>query len=178
MWWVSAVMSSSSSSSRASWRLRAQNTRGVQSVCPVPADFVRQQIQVVMDDLGADVLKTGMLAIAEVVSCVAAEVRTRRAAAARVGKPPLLLQLYIVVVVDPVMVSTSGDTLLEPAAVSRMRDELIPLATLLTPNLPEARLLLGDEQGCEAAAAAEADDGLACDPGRRPKGARCEGCRA
>ena len=120
--------------------LTAQNTCGVLGVFPVPAGFVREQIRACIDDLGADVLKTGMLASADVVECIVAEVRRARM---RRAHPAL------VVVADPVMVSTSGHALLDPSAVACVRETLLPVATILTPNLHEARLLLGMDEDAE-----------------------------
>jgi hydroxymethylpyrimidine/phosphomethylpyrimidine kinase len=108
--------------------LTAQNTRGVHGIEAVSAPFVAAQLDAVLSDLDVGAIKTGMLADAEIVATVA---RTLRAA------PPRLL------IVDPVMVATSGDTLLEPEAVDALKLQLIPLATLITPNLPEAAILLG-----------------------------------
>jgi hydroxymethylpyrimidine/phosphomethylpyrimidine kinase len=108
--------------------LTAQNTRGVQGVEAVPAGFVAAQLDSVLSDLAVDAVKTGMLADAGIVETVA---RVLRAA------PPRPL------VADPVMVATSGDVLLQPDAVDAVRSALAPLATLITPNLAEAGVLLG-----------------------------------
>ncbi len=108
--------------------LTAQNTRGVQGVEPVRPQFVEAQIASVLDDLDVRAIKTGMLANSAIVSAVAA-------ALARVPDIP--------VVVDPVMVATSGDRLLTPDAIAAYKAELFPRATLVTPNLPEAAALLG-----------------------------------
>ncbi len=108
--------------------LTAQNTKGVRAVHTPPAAFVTAQIEAVFDDLTVRAVKTGMLANATIVTAVA------DALARRAG---------IAVVVDPVMVATSGDSLLEPDAVAAIKGRLIPLATLITPNLPEAAALLG-----------------------------------
>jgi hydroxymethylpyrimidine/phosphomethylpyrimidine kinase len=110
--------------------LTAQNTHGVQGVHPVPPDFVIQQMTSVLSDLDVGAIKTGMLATAEIVETVVAGLKE---AAAR----PL--------VVDPVMVATSGDVLLDPGAVEAVRRRLIPIATVITPNIPEAAVLLGRE---------------------------------
>jgi len=118
--------------------LTAQNTVGVQGVLPVEADFVRAQIRSVLGDIGVDAVKIGMLHNAAVIEVVAAE----------------LDGLEVPVVLDPVMVATSGDLLLEDAAVDALRRLLVPRATLITPNLPEAEVLLG--RSLDAAAAAEA----------------------
>lgn len=108
--------------------LTAQNTQRVAAVLPVEAEFVRTQIRAVTDDVRVDAVKTGMLANAEIIAAVADELRASRIA-------PL--------VVDPVMVAESGASLLEPAACAALRDELFPLAHLVTPNVPEASTLLG-----------------------------------
>jgi hydroxymethylpyrimidine/phosphomethylpyrimidine kinase len=120
--------------------LTAQNTRAVTGIFPVPAEFVKAQIDAVMGDIGADAVKIGMLHSAELIAVVA-EALKRHA----VQK----------IVVDPVMVSKSGDHLLQTEAVDALRTVLLPLATVLTPNLPEASVLLGRKvetaSGMEAA---------------------------
>jgi hydroxymethylpyrimidine/phosphomethylpyrimidine kinase len=118
--------------------LTAQNTLGVQGIHAVPAAFVAAQIESVLSDLAVDAVKTGMLADAAIVETVAC------ALAAAAPRPPLI--------VDPVMVATSGDRLLAPEAVAALKRDLVPLASLLTPNLPEAAILLGT---AEAASEAE-----------------------
>lgn len=117
--------------------LTAQNTRGVHGVHPVPPEFLRQQIRAVMDDLGADALKTGMLHDVPTIECV-----VELADGAGRGLP---------LVVDPVMVAQSGDRLLDEGAVASMIDELLPRAALITPNIPEAEVLLGRSIPDEAA---------------------------
>jgi hydroxymethylpyrimidine/phosphomethylpyrimidine kinase len=106
----------------------AQNTLGVQAFATLPDALVRQQIASVVTDLGADAAKTGMLATARLVATVAD-------ALDEVGRPPL--------VVDPVFVSKHGDTLLADDAVDAIRHRLLPLASVVTPNLPEAARLTG-----------------------------------
>ena len=106
----------------------AQNTEGVRAVAALAPELVVAQIEAVRDDIGVDAVKTGMLADAGIVRAVAACVRR-----GRLG--PLVL--------DPVMRSKSGDPLLQPDATAALRQELVPLATVLTPNLPEAAALLG-----------------------------------
>jgi hydroxymethylpyrimidine/phosphomethylpyrimidine kinase len=108
--------------------LTAQNTRGVSAVHPVPPDFVRAQLDDVFDDVDVDAVKIGMLQSAEIVRVVADVLRARR--------PEF-------VVLDPVMVATSGDRLLDEAAVDALRNELIPLADLITPNVRESAVLVG-----------------------------------
>ena len=108
----------------------AQNTLGVQAFETLPAALVRRQIESVVTDIGVDAAKTGMLATAELATAVAAAVRD-------LGVPNL--------VVDPVFVSKHGDTLLADDAVGALAKELLPLATVVTPNLPEAGRLVGFE---------------------------------
>jgi hydroxymethylpyrimidine/phosphomethylpyrimidine kinase len=109
--------------------LTAQNTLGVHGVLPVPLEFLRQQIAVVLDDLGADALKTGMLADSATIEAVCDEIT------ARVPGLPL--------VADPVMVAKGGHALLVPEAAETLKRRLLPIATVLTPNLPEAEALCG-----------------------------------
>jgi hydroxymethylpyrimidine/phosphomethylpyrimidine kinase len=126
--------------------LTAQNTRGVQGVEAIRPEFVLAQLDSVLCDLEVGAVKTGMLANRAIVSAVAGRLR---AAAAGDARPPLI--------VDPVMVATSGDALLADDAVSALRQELAPLAALLTPNLAEAaRLLEADMASNEAQAAVQA----------------------
>lgn len=108
--------------------LTAQSTLGVFGVHPVPPAFVAQQMEVVLSDLGADALKTGMLHDAEVIEVVARTIEERAP-----GVP---------VVVDPVMVAKGGASLLQEQAKQALVQRLLPLAALLTPNLPEAESLL------------------------------------
>jgi hydroxymethylpyrimidine/phosphomethylpyrimidine kinase len=109
--------------------LTAQNTLGVHGVLPVPLDFLRQQIAVVLDDLGADALKTGMLADSATIDAVCDEITARA--------PGLPL------VADPVMVAKGGHPLLVPEAAETLKRRLLPIAAVLTPNLPEAEALCG-----------------------------------
>ncbi len=108
--------------------LTAQNTVGVSGVFPVTPDFVAEQIDAVAEDIGVDAAKTGMLAEAAIVETVADRVR-------RHDIRPL--------VIDPVMVAKSGDSLLAASARAVLRDDLLPLAIVVTPNLPEAAELAG-----------------------------------
>lgn len=114
--------------------LTAQSTTGVTRVLPVPADMVTAQLETLFADVAVDAVKIGMTTDAAVARAVAAALRQLRAA----GRAPY-------VVLDPVMVSTSGHRLLAPDAEAVLRDELLPLADLVTPNLPEAAVLLGVE---------------------------------
>jgi len=108
--------------------LTAQNSLGVDGVHEVPAEFVRLQIASVANDIGVDAAKTGMLAGVEIVKAVAAAVSEH-------AIPNL--------VCDPVFVSKHGDPLLAESAVEALRNQLLPLATVITPNVPEAEGLLG-----------------------------------
>ena len=108
--------------------LTAQNSCGVTGIQAVPAAFVRAQIDAVVTDIGVDATKTGMLVSAEIITAVAQAVRDHAIA-------PL--------VVDPVMIAQSGAALLEPTARAALLAELLPLATLVTPNVPEAEALTG-----------------------------------
>jgi hydroxymethylpyrimidine/phosphomethylpyrimidine kinase len=108
--------------------LTAQNTCGVVGIHPVPPSFVRAQIDAVLSDIGVDAVKTGMLATAELVRVVAASVRAW-------GIEPL--------VVDPVMIAESGAALADDDVGDAILRELLPLATLVTPNLHEAERLTG-----------------------------------
>ena len=108
--------------------ITAQNTRGVTAVQETPPGIVAAQIDSVVADIRPDAIKTGMLASAPIVEVVAAKMREH-------GLPNL--------VVDPVMVAKSGDRLLRDDAVTVLRDLLLPLAAVVTPNLPEAEVLAG-----------------------------------
>jgi hydroxymethylpyrimidine/phosphomethylpyrimidine kinase len=107
--------------------LTAQNTRGVTSIAEQSPAFVREQISTVLDDIGAQAAKTGMLFSSAIIEAVADELAGR-------GLP---------LVVDPVMVASSGSRLLLPDAVATLIARLFPLATVVTPNLPEAQALTG-----------------------------------
>jgi hydroxymethylpyrimidine/phosphomethylpyrimidine kinase len=123
--------------------LTAQNTLGVSGIMPVAPAFVRQQMEAVLGDIGADCIKTGMLHDAGVIASVADCL-----AAAAPGVP---------LVVDPVMLATSGARLLDAAAVETLKGRLIAGARVITPNIPEAEALLGWRiAGAEAMAAAAA----------------------
>jgi hydroxymethylpyrimidine/phosphomethylpyrimidine kinase len=108
--------------------LTAQNTRTVDGVLDIPAQFVAAQIDAVFDDIAVDAVKIGMLSQVDIIEAVAEGLRRHRPRH---------------VVLDPVMVAKSGDALLQPNAVATLRAELMPLATVITPNLPEAAALLG-----------------------------------
>jgi hydroxymethylpyrimidine/phosphomethylpyrimidine kinase len=107
--------------------LTAQNTRGVTGVEPVSPAFVRAQLDTLLDDVRIDAIKVGMLANAEVARVVADRLERSK----------------VPVVVDPVMVAKSGDRLLDESAIETLRRRVLPLALLVTPNLPEVGVLLG-----------------------------------
>ncbi|MFO7953005.1 MAG: bifunctional hydroxymethylpyrimidine kinase/phosphomethylpyrimidine kinase [Bacillota bacterium] len=107
----------------------AQNTSRVKGVYSLPAEFVAEQMEAVIEDIGVDALKTGMLANAQIVKAVADAVRKHNLAS---------------LVVDPVMVAQSGDVLLEKEAIKALREELISLAAVVAPNLDEASILVGE----------------------------------
>jgi hydroxymethylpyrimidine/phosphomethylpyrimidine kinase len=108
--------------------LTAQNTTAVTAIHAVPPEFIAAQLDAVLSDLGVDAVKVGMLHSPEVIQVVAEKLREFS-----------VTQL----VVDPVMIAKSGDRLLQAEAVAALRSELLPLAQVVTPNLPEAAVLLG-----------------------------------
>lgn len=130
--------------------LTAQNTRGVTDIFEVSPAFVAAQLDAVLEDIGADAVKVGMLQSPAIVSVVAE--RLRRSGLRRI-------------VLDPVMVSKSGHLLLTDAAVEALRRDLLPLAAVVTPNLPEAERLTGlsvqDPDGMQAAGEALLEAGAA-----------------
>lgn len=110
--------------------LVAQNTHGVSRVYPIDTDFVAAQFDSVLGDMPVDATKSGMLASRELVELVIDQRRSHD---------------FGFYTVDPVMVATSGDRLLQKDAIASVRRDLLPVADLITPNLPEAALLLGDD---------------------------------
>jgi hydroxymethylpyrimidine/phosphomethylpyrimidine kinase len=122
--------------------LTAQDTRGVHGVVGVAPDFIRRQMEVVLDDIGADAIKLGMLHDGPVIEAVCGALEASAA-----GVP---------VVADPVMVAKGGARLLSEDAVDTLRDRLLPLARIVTPNIPEAEVITGmsirDESARRAAA--------------------------
>ena len=119
--------------------LTAQNTQGVRGIHPVPSDFVTAQLEAVFDDLDVLAVKIGMVAQPATIEAIAAGLSR--------WKPKH-------VVLDPVMVATSGDRLLSEQAIERLRSDLFPLATLITPNLLEAAALLEENVAANEAAIA------------------------
>ncbi len=116
--------------------LTAQNTVGVSAIHAVPVDFVAAQMEAVLSDIGVDAVKIGMLFSPELIKTVAEN-----------------LQKFAIrtIVLDPVMVAQSGDKLLQDEAIEALKEYLIPLAELITPNLPEASVLLGRDIATTAA---------------------------
>ncbi|MBB3230502.1 bifunctional hydroxymethylpyrimidine kinase/phosphomethylpyrimidine kinase [Halomonas stenophila] len=108
----------------------AQNTRGVAAVHPVPAPVIAEQLDNLLEDVHIDAVKIGMVADREVAEAIAAALRRHR---------PRWI------VLDPVMVAKSGDILVDAAGIAAVRDVLVPLADVITPNLPEAAVLLDSE---------------------------------
>ena len=108
--------------------LTAQNTTGVRAIMEVAPEFLQQQIDAVFEDIRPDAVKIGMVSSGELIRVIAEQLRFYRA-----GN----------VVVDPVMVATSGSALMKTDAVQTLMDELLPLAELVTPNIPEAEILSG-----------------------------------
>ncbi|PIE68582.1 MAG: bifunctional hydroxymethylpyrimidine kinase/phosphomethylpyrimidine kinase [Deltaproteobacteria bacterium] len=108
--------------------LTAQNTIGVSAIHPVPVDIVRAQIEAVLGDIGADAIKIGMLFSCELIETVAATLRDHDVTN---------------IVLDPVMVAQSGDRLLTGEVEEALKEQLLPVVDLVTPNLPEASVLLG-----------------------------------
>jgi hydroxymethylpyrimidine/phosphomethylpyrimidine kinase len=115
--------------------ITAQNTVGVRAIHHVPPAVIVEQVRAIVDDIGVDAVKIGMLGTVETIEAVVEALA--------------LLGPEVPVVIDPVMVSESGSVLLEPAARTALIDRLLPEATVLTPNLPEARALV-DDAGEEA----------------------------
>lgn len=112
--------------------ITAQNSREVRAVHDVPADIIRKQIKAIMDDIPISAIKIGMLSKTGIINAVADEIAN--------SKVPIVL--------DPVMIAASGAKLLEDDAIWRLRERLIPLAGIITPNIPEAEVLCGFDIEC------------------------------
>jgi hydroxymethylpyrimidine/phosphomethylpyrimidine kinase len=127
---IKAVSATGSYAASAITAVTVQNTLGVEGVHPVPVDVISAQIRAVLSDIGADAIKIGMLHSAEVVRAV---------------REALLSSVPSVrnIVLDPVMVSTSGHRLIEETAIEVLKAELVPMARVITPNVPEAEILAG-----------------------------------
>jgi hydroxymethylpyrimidine/phosphomethylpyrimidine kinase len=159
---IKAVMAMDGYAATAITALTAQNTLGVFGVVPVQPAFIRQQMKLVLDDIGADALKTGMLHDVPTIEAVCAEIEQSAP-----GVP---------LVADPVMVAKGGHRLLQEDAVEALKRRLLPLATVITPNIPEAEVLSGrairDEADMRAAAEAMLELGV---PAVLLKGGHMEG---
>ena len=107
--------------------LTAQNTQSVRGIHLVPPAFVQSQIEAVFDDIRVDAVKIGMIANAEIAQAIATALKGRD----------------VPIILDPVMIAKGGASLLQPDAIAILRDQLLPMATVLTPNLPGAAHLLG-----------------------------------
>ncbi len=110
--------------------ITAQNTVGITGIHPIPVDIVKKQIIAVMEDIGADVIKTGMLWDANIIEAVAEVLKNYS---------------YKYLVVDPVLVAKSGDLLLKKECIKVLKEKLIPLAWIVTPNIPELSELSGKD---------------------------------
>lgn len=126
---LKAVMAGGGHAMTAITAITVQDTTGVHGVWPVPLEAVLGQIDVTLADIGADAVKTGMLASASLIEAVAERLSDRANGVSRV--------------IDPVMVATSGDRLVDEKAVDALRSELVPGAAIVTPNAPEAEVLTG-----------------------------------
>ncbi len=130
--------------------LTAQNTEGVHGIHEVPPDFVSQQMEAIFEDLGADCVKIGMLHRPDIIDAVVGALDKYA-----VGIP---------VVVDPVMIAKGGASLLEDAAITALKERMIPKAYILTPNLPEAEALANRQGSAAADAEALANELMAYGP--------------
>jgi hydroxymethylpyrimidine/phosphomethylpyrimidine kinase len=144
----------------------AQNTRAVTAIFDVSPQVVAAQIDAVFDDIGVDAVKIGMLASAPIVRVVAERLAVQATGEARVP-----------IVLDPVMVAKSGDALLASEAIEILKSELLPLATLVTPNLPEAARLTGGPIDTPEEREAAARSLHALGPAVLIKGGHLEGSR-
>ena len=130
--------------------LTAQNTTGVTGIMEVPADFLRQQLDMIFTDIRPDAVKVGMVASSGLIETIAERLRFYRAEN---------------LVVDPVMVATSGARLIESDALSTLTRELLPMAAVITPNIPEGELLSGmkiENEEAMTAAAKKIGDAYGC----------------
>ena len=126
---IKAISACGSYAACAITAVTVQNTLGVKAVFPVPVEIISAQIDAVLQDIGADAIKIGMLHSPECANCVADSLLRNKAEN---------------IVLDPVMVSTSGHTLLMKEAVKVLKERLLPIARIITPNIPEAQVLSGE----------------------------------
>lgn len=127
---IKAISATGSYACSAITAITAQNTLGVSAIFPIPLEHVEKQLDAVFTDLNVIAVKIGMLADCDIIKVVAAKIKQYT---------PAFL------VVDPVMIATSGDLLLKESAISTLKSELLPLADLITPNLPEGAALIGSD---------------------------------
>ena len=125
--------------------ITAQNTQTVSAIFPIPLEHVEKQLDAVFSDLNVIAVKIGMLADSNIIRTVVNKLKQYQ--------PPFL-------VVDPVMVTTSGDLLLEQSAIETLKTELLPMANLITPNLPEGAALIGSDIPTNETEMASMIDGL------------------
>ncbi|HEY9420435.1 MAG TPA: bifunctional hydroxymethylpyrimidine kinase/phosphomethylpyrimidine kinase [Thermoanaerobaculia bacterium] len=147
--------------------LTAQNTREVRSVLEIPAQMVADQIDAVLEDIGVDAVKIGMLASAELIYTVADRLRAHLGGRMGNNRVPVVL--------DPVMIAKSGARLLREDAVQALADDLLPLCTLATPNLPELEALIGLPAGTDEERLRAAEALAAKGPAILAKGGHAEG---
>ena len=124
---IKAISATGSYACSAITAITAQNTLGVSAIFPIPLEHVEKQLDAVFSDLNIVAVKVGMLADCDIINVVAKKLKQY--------KPPFL-------VIDPVMVTTNGDLLLEKVAIQTLKTELLPMADLITPNLPEGAALI------------------------------------
>ena len=142
---IKAISATGSYAASAITAVTVQNTLGVEAVHPVPTDIIAAQIRCVLSDIGADAIKIGMLHSAEVVLAVRdsllefLESKEVTCSGDQENSVPGVQNI----VLDPVMVATSGHRLIEESAIEVLRNELLPLARVITPNIPEAEILAG-----------------------------------
>lgn len=160
---IKAISATGSYAASAITAVTVQNTLGVEAVHPVPVDIIAAQIDCVLSDIGADAIKIGMLHSAEVVLAVRDALLRAASAAGEAGrsgqklwKKPLdpisaghATADSLNIVLDPVMVATSGHRLIEESAINVLTEELLPLARVITPNIPEAEILAGRSIGSQ-----------------------------
>lgn len=128
---IKAISATGSFACSAITALTAQNTQGVDAIFPVSSEFIGQQLDSIFSDINISAVKIGMLNDSEIIEVIAEK---------------LTHYNLMNVVLDPVMIATSGDPLIQPAAIQTLKEKLIPLVGLITPNLPEAGLLIGEPE--------------------------------
>lgn len=128
---IKAISATGSYAASAITAVTIQNTLGVQNVFPIPPEIVAGQIEAVLSDIGTDAIKIGMLHSTEVIMAI------KHAIVSSLSNQPANI------VLDPVMVSTSGHRLIEESAIGTLQTELMPIARVITPNIPEAEILTG-----------------------------------